>query len=55
MVIQPMLFGAEAQTPKAEEEAEEHGCKLARHFKLHLHPTDLRDNHNIVLERKSAH
>ncbi|CAE6476320.1 unnamed protein product [Rhizoctonia solani] len=31
-------FGAEALLPQAEEDAEDYGWQLAKHFKLHLHP-----------------
>jgi len=34
----------------AKEEAEEDGWRLARHFKLHLHPAELRASHNIATE-----
>ncbi|CAE6407183.1 hypothetical protein ACGC1H_005417 [Rhizoctonia solani] len=43
-------FGAEALTPQAEEEAEDHGWKLARYFKLHLHPPHLTAQHGLDLE-----
>jgi len=34
----------------AKDEAEEDGWRLARHFKLHLHPAELRTSHNIATE-----
>ncbi|CAE6539034.1 unnamed protein product [Rhizoctonia solani] len=43
-------FGAEALTPQAEEEAEDHGWKLAKYFKLHLHPPHLTAQHGLELE-----
>ncbi|CAE7102976.1 unnamed protein product [Rhizoctonia solani] len=45
-----VLFGAEAMTPQAEEEAEDNGWKLARYFKLHLHPPHLTAQHGLELE-----
>ncbi|CAE6440499.1 unnamed protein product [Rhizoctonia solani] len=43
-------FGAEALTPQAEEEAEDNGWKLARYFKLHLHPPHLTAQHGLDVE-----
>ncbi|CAE6486340.1 unnamed protein product, partial [Rhizoctonia solani] len=40
----PVCFGAEANEPVEE------GCTLVRHFKLHLHPAELRDQYDIKLE-----
>jgi len=34
----------------AKDEAEEEGWRLARHFKLHLHPAELRTSRNIATE-----
>ena len=34
----------------AKDEAEEDGLRLVRHFKLHLHPAELRTSHNIATE-----
>lgn len=45
-------FGAEALSPHAEEEAEDKDWKLAKYFKLHLHPADLTAKHGLELERK---
>ncbi|KAF8594083.1 hypothetical protein BDV93DRAFT_183817 [Ceratobasidium sp. AG-I] len=43
-------FGAEALSPHAEEEAEDRDWKLAKYFKLHLHPADLTAKHGLELE-----
>ncbi|CAE6435873.1 unnamed protein product [Rhizoctonia solani] len=43
-------FGAEALTPQAEEDAEDGGWKLAKYFKLHLHPPHLTAQHGLELE-----
>ncbi|CUA67155.1 Heat shock 70 kDa protein 12B [Homo sapiens] [Rhizoctonia solani] len=43
-------FGAEALTAQAEEDAEDHGWKLAKYFKLHLHPPHLTAQHGLELE-----
>ncbi|KAG8707504.1 hypothetical protein FRC09_001781 [Ceratobasidium sp. 395] len=47
---QAVSFGAEALTHQAEEEAEDHGWQLAKHFKLHLHPADLTAKHGLELD-----
>jgi hypothetical protein len=46
-------FGAEALSHQAEEDAEDQGWQLAKHFKLHLHPTDLKAKHGLVVDRKN--
>lgn len=56
MAINPTLpqavsFGAEALSPQAEEAADDHGWRLAQHFKLHLHPSDMQAKHNLRLRR----
>ncbi|KAG8737707.1 hypothetical protein FRC10_007906 [Ceratobasidium sp. 414] len=43
-------FGAEALSYKAKEDAEDNNWQLAKHFKLHLHPSDLKTKHNIELD-----
>ncbi|KDN40994.1 hypothetical protein RSAG8_07700, partial [Rhizoctonia solani AG-8 WAC10335] len=43
-------FGAEALTHQAEEEAEDNGWKIAKYFKLHLHPPHLTAQHGLDLE-----
>ncbi|CAE6421660.1 unnamed protein product [Rhizoctonia solani] len=43
-------FGAEASSPRVQAEAEENGWQLAKHFKLHLHPKDLRAKHKLALD-----
>ncbi|CAE6471327.1 hypothetical protein ACGC1H_005400 [Rhizoctonia solani] len=43
-------FGAEALRPRVQAEAEENGWQLAKHFKLHLHPKDLRAKHKLALD-----
>jgi len=47
---QAVSFGAEALSPHAEEEAEDKHWKLAKYFKLHLHPDDLAAKHGLELE-----
>ncbi|QRV77747.1 heat shock protein 70 kDa 12A [Ceratobasidium sp. AG-Ba] len=43
-------FGAEALSYKAKEDAEDNSWQLAKHFKLHLHPSDMRSRHNLQLD-----
>ncbi|KAG8732572.1 hypothetical protein FRC11_012525 [Ceratobasidium sp. 423] len=43
-------FGAEALLPQIEEEAEDNGWFLAKHFKLHLHPDDMKTKHDLKLD-----
>ncbi|CUA77246.1 Heat shock 70 kDa protein 12B [Homo sapiens] [Rhizoctonia solani] len=43
-------FGAEALSPKAEEDAEDNGWQLAKHFKLHLHPGSMRNQHGLNID-----
>ncbi|CAE7118458.1 unnamed protein product [Rhizoctonia solani] len=43
-------FGAEAQLDTTQEEAEDNGWVLAKHFKLHLHPSDMRARHELKLD-----
>ncbi|CAE6466508.1 unnamed protein product [Rhizoctonia solani] len=43
-------FGAEAFSSQAEEDAEDNGWSLAKHFKLHLHPTSMRNEHSLTLD-----
>ncbi|KAJ1303449.1 hypothetical protein OPQ81_011638 [Rhizoctonia solani] len=45
-----VAFGAEAQLHTVEEQAEDNGWFLAKHFKLHLHPNDMRTKHEIKLD-----
>ncbi|KAF8594084.1 hypothetical protein BDV93DRAFT_565803 [Ceratobasidium sp. AG-I] len=42
-------FGAEALSPQAEEEAEDNNWRMAKYFKLHLHPSDLTNKHRLHL------
>lgn len=51
---QAVSFGAEALSPQAEEEAEDNGWQLAKHFKLQLHPPELKAKHGLTLDRKPA-
>ncbi|KAG8687807.1 hypothetical protein FRC09_013269, partial [Ceratobasidium sp. 395] len=44
-------FGAEATSHQAEEDAEDNGWRLAKHFKLHLHPSDMKAKHDLKLDR----
>jgi hypothetical protein len=46
----PASFGEEGRTPQVEEEAREHQWELAKYFKLHLHPAELRANHDLKVE-----
>ncbi|QRW20327.1 heat shock protein 70 kDa 12A [Rhizoctonia solani] len=43
-------FGAEALLPHIEEEAEDNNWFLAKHFKLHLHPNDMKTRHDLKLD-----
>lgn len=43
-------FGAEARTPKYEDQAEDEQWHLAEYFKLHLHPSTMRATQQIVVE-----
>lgn len=43
-------FGAEALLPTTEEQAEDNGWVLAKYFKLHLHPSDMRAKHDLKLD-----
>ncbi|KAF8755228.1 ATP binding [Rhizoctonia solani] len=43
-------FGAEALLTDIEEEAEDNGWFLAKHFKLHLHPDDMKARHDLKLD-----
>ncbi|KAF8669464.1 ATP binding [Rhizoctonia solani] len=43
----PVSFGAEALKPKIAEKAENEHWKLARHFKLHLHPEAMKNKHEL--------
>ncbi|KAF8317320.1 hypothetical protein DL93DRAFT_2076909 [Clavulina sp. PMI_390] len=47
---EPVLCGAEANTIDAKAEADEKGWQLAKHFKLHLHPEKLREEHKIAMD-----
>ncbi|KAF8736628.1 ATP binding, partial [Rhizoctonia solani] len=43
----PVSFGAAALKPEIAEKAEDEHWKLARHFKLHLHPEAMKNKHNL--------
>ncbi|CAE6449773.1 unnamed protein product [Rhizoctonia solani] len=43
-------FGAEAQLPTIEEQAEDNSWVLAKYFKLHLHPSDMQAKHELKLD-----
>ncbi|KAF8593330.1 kinase-like protein [Ceratobasidium sp. AG-I] len=45
-----MSFGAEALGYQILEQVEDEGWQLARHFKLHLHPNTMKQNHNIKVQ-----
>ena len=47
-----MSFGAEALSHQADIDAEDNGWMLAKHFKLHLHPSDIQSKHGLKLDRK---
>ncbi|KDQ18318.1 hypothetical protein BOTBODRAFT_28735 [Botryobasidium botryosum FD-172 SS1] len=47
---QARAFGAEANTHEVLDEAEDNGWKLARYFKLHLHPASQRNIQQLTLE-----
>jgi predicted small integral membrane protein len=46
----PAFFGEEARSPEVEDEAREKQWQLAKYFKLHLHPAELRVNHDLKVE-----
>ena len=48
---QAAAFGAEALSAEIEDEAEEMGWTLAKHFKLHLHPQTMKEKHNLTIDR----
>lgn len=50
--VQPMKFGAEAATADAKDDAEDEDWELAQHFKLHLHPYELRTKHKLETPSK---
>ncbi|KAG9120288.1 hypothetical protein FRC07_004280 [Ceratobasidium sp. 392] len=43
-------FGAEAAKTEVLVEAEEQGWRLARHFKLHLHPESMKQKHSLKIQ-----
>ncbi|KDQ12464.1 hypothetical protein BOTBODRAFT_34432 [Botryobasidium botryosum FD-172 SS1] len=43
-------FGAEARKSDVLDQAEDGGWKLAKHFKLHLHPDSMKSSHQITLD-----
>ncbi|KAG8713413.1 hypothetical protein FRC11_012264, partial [Ceratobasidium sp. 423] len=43
-------FGAECLVPDVEFQAEVNNWSLAKHFKLHLHPSDMKANHELKLD-----
>ncbi|CAE6426608.1 unnamed protein product, partial [Rhizoctonia solani] len=43
-------FGAEAQLCTTEEQAEDNRWILAKHFKLHLHPSDMQAKYKLKLD-----
>ncbi|KDQ12455.1 hypothetical protein BOTBODRAFT_134607 [Botryobasidium botryosum FD-172 SS1] len=47
---QARAFGAEANTHEVLDEAEDNGWKLAKYFKLHLHPASQRNTQQLTLE-----
>ncbi|CAE7229260.1 unnamed protein product [Rhizoctonia solani] len=47
---EPMSFGAEATSDEMEDNAEDQNWLLAKHFKLHLHPNELRTRDNLHVE-----
>ena len=47
---QAAAFGAEALSADIEDEAEEKGWTLAKHFKLHLHPQTMKEKYNLAID-----
>ncbi|KAB5593090.1 Heat shock protein HSP70 [Ceratobasidium theobromae] len=45
-----VAIGAEALLPQIEERAEDEGWSLARHFKLHMHPSNMQTEYNLQLD-----
>ncbi|CCO29727.1 Heat shock 70 kDa protein 12A [Rhizoctonia solani AG-1 IB] len=45
-----MSFGAEAVLPDTEDKAEDEGWRLVRHFKFHLHPSEIKRRQDFSLE-----
>ncbi|CUA74409.1 hypothetical protein RSOLAG22IIIB_11207 [Rhizoctonia solani] len=45
-----VAFGAEAQLDEIKEQAEDNAWFLAKHFKLHLHPDNLKAKHDLRLD-----
>ncbi|KAF8328516.1 uncharacterized protein EI90DRAFT_2974277 [Cantharellus anzutake] len=43
-------FGAEALSAEMQDEAEDSGWTLAKHFKLHLHPQTMKEKYNLTLD-----
>ncbi|KAG8737713.1 hypothetical protein FRC10_007912 [Ceratobasidium sp. 414] len=43
-------FGAEALSHRVKEQAEDNNWQLAKHFKLHLHPDDMKAEHDLKLD-----
>ncbi|KAF8337473.1 uncharacterized protein EI90DRAFT_2968350 [Cantharellus anzutake] len=43
-------FGAEALSAEMQDEAEDNGWILAKHFKLHLHPQTMKEKYNLTLD-----
>ncbi|KAB5593091.1 Heat shock protein HSP70 [Ceratobasidium theobromae] len=48
--MKAVSFGAEALSYQAEEEAADNGWFLAKYFKLHLHPEDMKAKHDLKLD-----
>ncbi|KAG8695085.1 hypothetical protein FRC08_008054 [Ceratobasidium sp. 394] len=45
-----VAFGAEAESQGAKNHAEDNGWQLAKHFKLHLHPDDMKAKLDLTLD-----
>lgn len=49
---QPVSFGSEALKPETLAVAEDEKWQLARHFKIHLHPESMQQEHKLRAQRK---
>lgn len=50
--LKAVSFGAEALSPQTEEKAEDNHWRMAKHFKLNLHPSDLTNKHKLRVRRR---
>ncbi|KAF8337586.1 uncharacterized protein EI90DRAFT_2991950 [Cantharellus anzutake] len=47
---QAVAYGAEAVTAETQNDAADYGWRLAKQFKLHLHPSTMRQKYNLAIE-----